>query len=287
MNPADYEYLSNFLIGTSGLSLGEGKEYLLEARLIPLAQSLDLSGIEELVAELKNNPELKLESAVTEAMTTNETSFFRDKAPFVELQEKLLPAIIENGKTTRKLRIWCAAAATGQEPLTIKMVLKENFPELASWNVEIVCTDIDKSALYRCEKGIYSQFEVQRGLPVQYLMKYFDQCPTGWQAKPVLLEGITWTQLNLLNNFSNLGSFDIVFCRNVLIYFQIETKKEILERMAYNVKEDGYLYLGAAETVLGITDKFQRFKECTSAVYIPASQNVPSLTSASAFSTSK
>jgi len=285
MNSADYEYLSNYLIGTSGLALGEGKEYLLEARLIPLAQSLGMSGIEELVEVLKNNPEPKVASAVTEAMTTNETSFFRDKSPFVELQNKLLPTVIENNKTSKKLRIWCAAAATGQEPLTIQMVLKENFPELNQWNVEIVCTDIDAQALTRCEKGIYSQFEVQRGLPVQFLMKYFDQCPSGWQAKQSLFEGITWTQLNLLNNFNQLGKFDIVFCRNVLIYFQNETKKDILDRIFLNMNPGGFLYLGAAETVLGISDYFERFKECSSAVYKLSGNSSPSKKPARAVST--
>ena len=269
MKATEYEYLSSFLLGTSGLSLGDGKEYLLEARLIPLAQSLGLDGIPQLVTELRKGQDPRVACAVTEAMTTNETSFFRDKVPFEELRTQLLPSLIEARRTSRSLRIWCAAAATGQEPYSIEMVLNEDFPELKSWNVEIIATDLDTCALSRSEAGIYSQFEVQRGLPVKLLMKYFEQCETGWRINDVLRNRIKWKQLNLLNDFSVLGTFDIVFCRNVLIYFQNETKSDILNRIAPRTRSDGFLYLGAAETVLGISDAFQRFKDCKSAVYTP------------------
>ena len=271
MTPADYEYLANFLLGTSGLALGTGKEYLIEARLVPLAQSCDLEGIEQLVTELRKGNNSRLSSAVTEAMTTNETSFFRDKKPFEELREQLLPSLTKARQTRRTLRIWCAAASTGQESYSIAMTLLEAFPEARNWKVEILGTDLDKAALARCEEGVYSQFEVQRGLPVQLLMKYFEQCETGWRVKDELRAWTRWEQCNLLDDFSRFGTFDIVFCRNVLIYFQNETKKQILDRLARRVHPDGYLYLGAAETVLGISEEFQRFRECRSAVYTPAS----------------
>jgi chemotaxis protein methyltransferase CheR len=147
MTPADYEYISNFLLGTSGLALGTGKEYLVEARLIPLAQSLGLEGISELVEELKKGAELKVTSGVTEAMTTNETSFIRDKTPFEELTNHLIPQLMEGRKISKKLKIWCAAAATGQEPYTISMILNESFPQLRNWTIEILATDIDQQAL--------------------------------------------------------------------------------------------------------------------------------------------
>lgn len=280
MNPSDYEYLANFLLGTSGLSLGTSKEYLLESRLIPLAQSLDLNGIQELVVALKKGDDPRVEAAVTEAMTTNETSFFRDKKPFEELRETLIPALMRTRGTSKTLRIWCAAASTGQEPYTLEMVLHEHFPELKHWHVEIIATDLDTTALARCEAGVYSQFEVQRGLPVQLLMKYFDQCEKGWKVKDILKQRIKWKQLNLLNNFSNLGVFDVIFCRNVLIYFQNDTKKDILDRISKRLIQDGYLYLGAAETVLGISEEYSRFSECKSAVYQPLSASAADLAAA-------
>ncbi len=269
MNPTDYEYLSNFLLGTSGLALGEGKEYLLEARLVPLAQSWDLENMDELIRALRKGTDKRLSSAVTDAMTTNETSFFRDKNPFEELKQRLLPSLVEARQTSRRLRIWCCACSTGQEPYSLAMLLEESFPHLRDWTIEIVCTDISQSILDRAQEGIYSQFEVQRGLPVQMLMKYFEQCETGWQIKAELRRRIQWHTTNLLDDFSRFGMFDLVFCRNVLIYFQVETKKDILNRVRKVIRNDGYLFLGAAETVLGICDAFERFKECKSAVYAP------------------
>jgi len=269
MNPADYEYLANFLLGTSGLDLGTSKEYLLEARLIPLAQSLGMSGISELVQALKNGAEARVTSAVTEAMTTNETSFFRDKTPFEDLKDRLIPKLIEARKLSRRLKIWCAAGSTGQEPYSILMLLNDAFPELKDWTIELLATDLDKTAIERANSGIYTQFEVQRGLPVQMLMKYFDQVDAGWKIKDEIRQAVKWQQLNLLDNFTKLGNFDIIFCRNILIYFQQETKKVILDRLGQMIRADGHLFLGAAETVLGISEAFERFKECKSAVYSP------------------
>jgi chemotaxis protein methyltransferase CheR len=251
------------------LSLGTGKEYLLEARLVPLAQSWGLSTIEELVKELRTRNDERLHSAVVEAMTTNETSFYRDKIPFEELKASILPDLLETRKISRQLRIWCAAASTGQEPYSTLMLLADSFPQLKDWKVELVATDIDRTALGRCEQGIYSQFEVQRGLPIQLLMKYFEQTDLGWKIKDDVRKRVAWKQLNLLDNFSHLGSFDIIFCRNVLIYFQNQTKKDILDRIAKQLRPDGYLYLGAAETVLGISTAFNRNKAFKSAVYQP------------------
>lgn len=264
---SDYEFLCAFLLKRSGLYLGPNKEYLLEARLIPVAQTWGLAGLEQLVLDLRRNNNERLNSAVTEAMTTNETLFFRDKTPFDELRDLLLPPIIESRKSSSRLRIWCAAASTGQEPYSLAMLLLESFPQLQSWKIDIVGTDLCSKALARAEDGVYSQFEVQRGLPIQYLMKNFEQVPTGWKIKSDLKKHIQYRSLNLLDNFAHLGQFDLIMCRNVLIYFENDIKKRILDRMAGMLRPDGYLILGAAETVMGITDKFDRNRDCKAAVY--------------------
>lgn len=268
---SDYEFLCAFLLKRSGLYLGPSKEYLLEARLIPVAQTWGLTGLEQLVLDLRRNNNERLNSAVTEAMTTNETLFFRDKTPFDELRDLLLPPIIESRKSSARLRIWCAAASTGQEPYSLAMMLLESFPQLQSWKIDIVGTDLCSKALARAEEGVYSQFEVQRGLPIQYLMKNFEQVPTGWKIKSDLKKHIQYRSLNLLDNFSHLGQFDLIMCRNVLIYFENDIKKRILDRMAGMLRPDGYLILGAAETVMGITDTFDRNRDCKAAVYRPLS----------------
>jgi chemotaxis protein methyltransferase CheR len=267
MKVEDYEFISGFLSQSSGLSLGTGKEYLVEARLVPLAQSLGLADFNHLIRELRKGRDQQLSSAVTEAMTTNETSFFRDKTPFNELRERLLPKISAARSAQRKLRIWCAAASTGQEPYSIRMIIDDHFPSLRDWSIEIAATDISQSMLDRASTGIYTHFEVQRGLPIQLLVKHFDQVANGWQIKEPLRRSISWRKLNLLDDFGHLGHFDIVFCRNVLIYFDTATKRSILSRISRVLHRDGYLLLGAAETVLGICDEFTRDRSCSAAVY--------------------
>jgi chemotaxis protein methyltransferase CheR len=274
MNLTDYDYLRKFLLDSSGLSLDEQKQYLVEARLIPLVKTWGLTNISEIVMELRRNNSV-LANAVTEAMTTNETSFFRDKTPFEEFKSLMMPQILAERATRRHLRIWVAAAATGQEPYTIAMLLRESFPELNGWKVEIIATDISPQVLERARSGIYSQFEVQRGLPIQLLIKYFDEVEEGWQVKEELRRSIDWRELNLLQDFSHLGRFDVVFCRNVLIYFQVDTKKIILDRMATMLPSDGFLMMGAAETVIGITETFGRVKEYRAAVYSPDNSGQP------------
>lgn len=270
MTPDDYEYLCNYVNETSGLSLGAGKEYLVTARLVPLAQTWDLAGIPELVGALRNGDQ-RLGDAVTEAMTTNETSFFRDKRPFDDFKKIMLPTLAEKRCKSRHLRILCAACSTGQEPYSIAMLLKDEFPELKEWAIEILGVDISEQVLKRAAAGIYSQFEIQRGLPIQLLLKHFEQSEQSWRVKEDLRRRVLWKQLNLLESFSNLGQFDIVFCRNVLIYFEMDAKADVLRRIRDILNDDGYLLLGAAETVLGLSDRFERLKRCESAVYQPAS----------------
>ncbi|ADG67742.1 Protein-glutamate O-methyltransferase [Planctopirus limnophila DSM 3776] len=268
----DYDFLSALVARRSGLALGSGKEYLLEARLIPIANSLGMPSLVELVRHLRVRRDENLEATITEAMTTNETLFFRDKTPFDELKEQILPELITNRQTSRRLRIWSAAASTGQEAYSLLMTIRESFPQLSSWRIEVIGTDISQQALSKARQGTYSQFEVQRGLPIQLLVKYFQQVPEGWQISQELRNAVTFKPLNLLENLSSLGEFDIIFCRNVLIYFEQANKTTILDRMERQLRPDGYLVLGAAETVLGVTNRFQRVRSCKSAVYAPSRQ---------------
>jgi chemotaxis protein methyltransferase CheR len=256
VTPLDYEYLRKFLKDRSGLDLSADKQYLVESRLIPLARKAGLAGIDELVAQIKNGS-TALASDVVEAMTTNETFFFRDKLPFDHLRDTIMPELLQARASRRSLRIWCAASSTGQEPYSIAMCLKEMGAQLSGWRVEIIATDLAQSVLEKCKAGVYSQFEVQRGLPIQMLVKYFKQTGELWQLNPDIRAMTQFRQLNLLQDFAHLGTFDIVFCRNVLIYFDQDTKVNVFKRLAKVMEPDGFLALGAAETVVGLTDAFK------------------------------
>jgi chemotaxis protein methyltransferase CheR len=259
VTPLDYEFLRKFLKERSGLDLSADKQYLVESRLIPLARKAGMPGITELVAKIKAGSDA-LASEVVEAMTTNETFFFRDKVPFDHLRETILPALVQARASRRSLRIWCAACSTGQEPYSVAMCVKE-FAGLSGWRVEIVATDLSQEVLEKSKAGIYSQFEVQRGLPIQMLVKYFKQTGELWQINADIRAMVQHRQLNLLQDFSHLGTFDVIFCRNVLIYFDQDTKAGIFDRMAKMLEADGVLLLGAAESVVGISDAFRPYPE--------------------------
>jgi chemotaxis protein methyltransferase CheR len=260
VTPLDYEFLRKVLKERSGLDLSSDKQYLVESRLIPLARRVGLSGIAELVAKIRGGFDA-LTAEVVEAMTTNETFFFRDKIPFDHLRETILPALVQTRANRRALRIWCAASSTGQEPYSIAMCLKEFGPALAGWRVEIVATDLSQAVLEKSKAGIFSQFEVQRGLPIQMLVKYFTQIGELWQLNADIRAMVQHRQLNLLQDFSYLGTFDVIFCRNVLIYFDQDTKVGIFDRLARVLEPDGVLALGAAESVVGISDTFKPYPD--------------------------
>jgi len=190
-------------------------------------------------------------------MTTNESFFFRDIKPFELFREHVLPQLTKNRADRKSFRIWCAAASSGQEPYSLAITLKEEAAKLTGWKTEIVGTDISKEILEKAKSGLYSQFEVQRGLPIQLLLKYFQKQEDMWQADAALRAMITYKEFNLLQDLTPLGKFDVVFCRNVLIYFDQETKSKVLEGISKQMPEDGILFLGGAETVLGISDKFK------------------------------
>jgi chemotaxis protein methyltransferase CheR len=256
VNSPDYEYLRKLLKERSGLDLSADKQYLIESRLLPLARKAGLSGIQDLVQKLQGGSSALITSVV-EAMTTNETFFFRDKVPFDHFRDTIMPEVLKARAGRRSVRIWCAAGSTGQEPYSLAMTLKEMGAALTGWRVEIIATDLSQEVLEKAKAGVYSQFEVQRGLPIQHLVKYFKPNGETWQINPELRAMIQHRQLNLLQDFSHLGTFDVIFCRNVLIYFDQETKINIFNRLARQIEPDGFLVLGAAETVVGLTDTFR------------------------------
>jgi chemotaxis protein methyltransferase CheR len=258
VTPQDYEFLRKFLKERSGLDLSADKQYLVESRLIPLARKANLPGLAELVQKLKGGA-AALTTDVVEAMTTNETFFFRDKVPFDHLRGTILPELLQARASRRSLRIWCAAASTGQEPYSIAMCLKEIAPALAGWRIEILATDLSQAVLEKSKSGIFSQFEVQRGLPIQMLVKHFTQTAELWQINADIRAMVQFRQLNLLQDFSHLGTFDVIFCRNVLIYFDQDTKIGVFNRLARLMEPDGFLLLGAAETVVGLTEAFMPY----------------------------
>src|SRR3954464_1598157 len=244
----------------SGLDLSGDKQYLIESRLLPLLRKAGLLGIGELVQKLKGGS-ASLTTQVVEAMTTNETFFFRDKIPFDHFRATIMPDLLRARAGRKSIRIWCAAGSTGQEPYSLAICLKEMSAALAAWRVEIIATDLSQEVLEKSRSGIYSQFEVQRGLPIQMLVKYFKQNGEFCQINADIRGMVQHRQLNLLHDFSQLGTFDVIFCRNVLIYFDQDTKINVFGRLARSMEADGFLVLGAAETVVGLTDVFRPFPD--------------------------
>jgi chemotaxis protein methyltransferase CheR len=261
MNVNDFEFIAQLLYQRSGLVITQEKAYLLESRLNPVARKWDLEGIDALIAALRSKKDEKLTVDVTEAMTTNESFFFRDNRPFDQFKDIVLPHMLEARGSRKQLRIWSAACSSGQEPYNLAMILKEEAAKLAGWKIDIVATDLSTEILNKAKEGLYSQFEVQRGLPITLLMKYFAQEGEKWRISEDIRRMVTYKPFNLLENPSALGHFDVVFCRNVLIYFDQPTKIAVFERIARQVAGDGYLVLGAAETVVGLTDAFKPVPE--------------------------
>jgi chemotaxis protein methyltransferase CheR len=261
VTPHDYDFLRKCLKERSGLVLSADKQYLVESRLLPVARRVGVATLGELVGMLRANDDPALMTSVVEAMTTNETFFFRDKVPFEHFRATIMPALIAARRSARALRIWCAASSTGQEPYSLAMSLKDIERDIAGWRIEVLATDLSEEVLEKARQGIYSQFEVQRGLPIQLLVKHFTRSGEFWQIAPELRAMVRYRQLNLLADFSQLGMFDVIFCRNVLIYFDAPTKIDVLNRLAKVTASDGYLVLGAAETVVGLTDRFKMVAE--------------------------
>lgn len=240
----------------SGLSLTQDKSYLLDSRLTPVSKKWGFPSLDAMTMALQGVPDPNLVKDVIESMTTNETSFFRDTRPFDAFRDHVLPALLEKRAIQKRIRIWCAASSTGQEPYSLAMLIKEQDAKLAGWHFEIIGTDISTEVIEKAQKAEYTQFEVQRGLPIQMLVKYFEQKNEKWALKPEIKNMVKYRYFNLLDPLTPLGKFDIIFCRNVLIYFDKPTKKAVLEKMYDLLPPDGFLFLGGSETVLGITESY-------------------------------
>lgn len=256
MKPEDFEFVSRLIKSKSGLVLSQDKTYLLESRLMPIARKRGLKDLTELIGTLRGGDRTLVEEVV-DAMTTNESFFFRDTKPFDQFRHVVLPHMIKARASKKHLRIWCAAASSGQEPYSLAMILDEFKSQLAGWRIEIIGTDISREILTKARTGLYSQFEVQRGLPISLLVKYFQKKEDQWQISADIRSKVQYKEFNLLDDFRPLGQFDVVYCRNVLIYFDQPTKSDVLARISALMPDDGFLFLGGAETVLGISDKFK------------------------------
>ena len=256
MDPQSFRYVCDLTRREAAIVIEPGKEYLVDSRLAPIVIEEGLRSIDALVDRLRLKAEPLLQQKVVEAMTTNETSFFRDLHPFETLRKVVLPSLVAARSTRKTLRIWCAAASTGQEPYSIAMMLKDRCPELASWQVEITATDLNTAVLERARRGVYRQFEINRGLPATMLVKHFRQSGTEWQLSAAIRDMVTFRQLNLLDRWPLSGPFDIVFMRNVLIYFDVPTKRAVLQRVREQMNDDGVLFLGAAETKLDLDEEY-------------------------------
>ena len=272
MRITDFDLYRDLLKEKSGLTLTQDKSYLLDSRLTPVARKWGYDSLETMTMALRMTPKTDLLKDVVEAMTTNETSFYRDTKPFDQFRDIIIPHL-QKSRPTKRVRIWCAASSTGQEPYSLAMLIRENAAKLAGWNFEIIATDIDTAVIETAKRAEYSQFEVQRGLPIQMLMKYFEQKGDRWALKQEIKSMVQYKYFNLLEPMHSLGKFDIIFCRNVLIYFDKETKSKVLQNMAGLLPQDGFVLLGGAETVLGITDAFKPM-ENTRGIYIKPDSTV-------------
>ncbi len=243
-----FEFLSKDVKTRTGLILGPEKAYLVDSRLGPLARKEGFASVEALIDAMMRG-DRKMCVAASEALATHETFFFRDKTPFDLFEKTIMPAL-KASRPGRSMRIWCAAASSGQEPYSLGMILDE----AGERGADILATDMSAQVLEKAKAGVYTQFEVQRGLPIQKLVKHFEQTGDTWKVKPHIRQRVRFEQGNLLDDFSRYGKLDVIFCRNVLIYFDIETKAKVLDRLANQLADDGFLLLGAAETVVGLTE---------------------------------
>ena len=255
MTPREFTFLSELLKQRSGLNLGPDSREMMAARLLPLLREGAFASVSALVRALKRPEAERLRQRFAEAITVQESYFFRDKVPFQCFAELMLPALMRSREASRRIKVWCAAAATGQEPYSLAMLMAERRRELAGFSIDILATDFSENAIRKARDGVYSQFEVQRGLSVSLLVKYFRKEGRGWELDPSLRAKVKFATHNLLAE-TELGLFDVIFCRNVLIYFDTETKRQVLARLAAQLAADGYLVLGASETTTGLSDAF-------------------------------
>ena len=254
----DYEYIQHLVRERSGIVLEEGKQYLVDARMTPLLRQEKLSSIQGLVEQLRAKPYNGLHQSVVEAMTTNETLFFRDAHPFEALKSKVFPDLLEARRTTKQINIWCAACSSGQEPYSIAMLAKEFFGSRPGWSIRIIATDLSRDILAQARQARYSQLEINRGLPATYMVKYFKKEGMAWQLNSEIRNMVEFREMNLTAPWPAMPTIDIIFLRNVLIYFDVAMKKSILAKARGLMSSDSYLFLGGAETTLYLDNAFEQ-----------------------------
>jgi chemotaxis protein methyltransferase CheR len=267
LSPAEFEFLRQLIRKDAGIVLEAGKEYLIETRLASVVRQHGLSGLSEIVSVLRARPFDPIRESIKEAMTTNETSFFRDIHPFEALRTQIIPDLIKTRAEARTLNFWCAAASSGQEPYSVMMLLRQHFPQLDGWTIRFLCTDLSREMIDRCQAGRYSQLEVNRGLPAPMLVKYFRRQGSDWFIDEKLREPLQFRTMNLIEPWPVMPAMDLVMIRNVLIYFDLDTKRDILGRIRTLLRPDGYLLLGAAETTMNLDDGFERVAIGASSTY--------------------
>jgi chemotaxis protein methyltransferase CheR len=267
MTDQDFDFVCRLIRDRSAIVLEPGKEYLVESRLLPLARDLKIDTVSKLIGLLRTRRDEVLMTRVVEAMVTTETLFFRDHHPFESLRSTVLPELIVRRKQERRLDVWCAACSTGQEPYSLILLIREYFPELSGWQINILATDLSGGALSRAREGKYNQIEVNRGLPACLLVKYFQQNGASWELRKDLRQAVEFRELNLIRPWPVLPRMDIVFLRNVMIYFDVETKKSILDRVTRLLRPSGYLLLGGAETTINLNNSFRRVEELKGGFY--------------------
>jgi chemotaxis protein methyltransferase CheR len=266
----DFAYLAALMHERTAIVLEAGKEYLALSRLDPLAREIGCGSVAQLVTQLRlESPDSPLHERVLDALTTNETTFFRDIEPFESLRRTVLPDLITRRERTRTLAIWSAGCSTGQEPYSIAMAIREHFPELEAWNLTILGTDISPTVLERARRGRYGQLEVNRGLPAHLLVRHFTRAGMEWEIEEPIRRMVRFQRRNLITEWRGLPPFDLVFMRNVMIYFDVESKRDVLARTHQQLAANGYLLLGSSETTYNLSDDFERQLDGRAAWYRP------------------
>ncbi len=267
---AEFAYVRDLVKNAVAIALGPEREYLMEARLAPIAEQEGFTCVTELVRSLTGKTSTDLHWKVIEAMTTNETSFFRDIKPFEALRNKVLPQLIQNREKERQVSVWCGACSTGQEPYSLSIMLREHFPVLQNWKIKILATDISNDVLRKAQSGRYTQLEVNRGLPAQLLIKHFRKEGTEWQISDAIRNMVEFRRVNLIGTWPPMPNVDIVLLRNVLIYFPVETKTQILRNMRRILRPDSYLFMGTAETTVNLQVQYDPESYQTVTYYRPS-----------------
>lgn len=264
--PAYFEFVRKLVLDRAAIVLEANKLYLVDGRLAPVAMKHGFASVSTMVDAIQAKPFGPIHNAIVEALTTNETSFFRDVAPFEALKKTILPDMLQRRAAKRELSIWSAACSSGQELYSIAFTIRENFPTLNSWKVKLLGTDLSTQMVERADKAVYNQSEVNRGLPASYLVKYFQRQGLHWKLDDSIRAMAAWRQLNLIENWgAAVDPMDVIFLRNVLIYFSPETKKQILAQVRKVLRPDGYMFLGGAETTMNLDNSFERYP-CDGAV---------------------